>query len=118
MKLLWLTLVFIPAPFLFHFYEYGQHVKREEASFLLLGSLVYVVLTGVLAGRMKIWQVLLANVITGALSLLLAMYLIPDDGAWFKPIGRDLAVIFTAILFLIGQLLIRLLTRIFFIVKC
>ncbi len=117
MKLLWLILTLIPAPFLFHFYEYGQHIKREEPSFLLLGSLLFVVITGVLSGQIKIRYIILVNVITGILSLLLAMYLIPDDGGWFKPLGRDLAIISTAIVFLVGQLLVSLFSRIFFVKK-
>lgn len=108
MKLLWLALTIIPAPFLFHFYEYGQHVKGEEARFLLPGTIVFVVLTGALAGQLKVWHVILIHIITGISSLFLAAHLIPDDGGWFKPIGRDLAIIMTAILFLVGQLLVRI----------
>ncbi|MBM7693210.1 glucan phosphoethanolaminetransferase (alkaline phosphatase superfamily) [Peribacillus deserti] len=89
MKTSWLILTLIPAPFLFHFFEYGQHIKREEASFLYLGSVIFVIIIGLLSGQIRIRYVILVNVITGLLSMFLAMYLIPNDGGWFKPAGRD-----------------------------
>ncbi|MBU9713834.1 hypothetical protein [Evansella tamaricis] len=110
MKLLWLILTLVPAPFLFHFFEYGQHIAIEPP-FLFLGSMLYVVITGVLAGKIKIRYMILVNMIAGILSLLLAMYFIPDDGAWFKPLSRDLVIIITAIVFSVGQLLVSLLSR-------
>lgn len=110
MKFLWLILTLVPVPFLFHFFEYGQHITIEP-SLLFLVSILFVVVTGILAGLIKIRYVLLVNVITGFLSLLLAMFLIPDDGAWFKPVGRDLAIIFTAIVILVGQLIVSLFSR-------
>ncbi|WP_342599572.1 hypothetical protein MHB48_20125 [Psychrobacillus sp. FSL H8-0483] len=115
MKTLWLILTLIPAPFLFHFYEYGQHVKREEASFLFLGSVIFVIIIGLLSGQMRIRYVILVNVITGLLSMFLAMYFIPNDGGWFKPVGRDVAVIFVAVVFLVGQLIVRDLSIPFFV---
>ncbi|MCR6097313.1 hypothetical protein HXA31_02330 [Salipaludibacillus agaradhaerens] len=114
MRFLWLIFTLIPAPFLFHFYEYGQHVRQVEASFLFLGALLHVVITGVLAGHIKYRYIILINIITGILSLFLAIYLIPDDGDWFKPLGRDLTIIFTAIVFLIGQLLVSFVSKAFF----
>ncbi|UTR13993.1 hypothetical protein MM221_15465 [Salipaludibacillus sp. LMS25] len=113
MRFLWLIFTLILAPFLFHLYEYGQHVRREEASFLFLGSLLYVVITGVLASHIKYRYIILINIITGILSLFLAIYLIPDDGDWFKPFGRDFAIIFTAIVFLLGQLLVSFVSKAF-----
>lgn len=116
MKTTWLLLTLIPAPFLFHFYGYGQHIKHEEASFLLLGSVIFVIAIGLLSGQIRILYVILINVITGALSMFLAMYFIPDNG-WFKPVGRDVAVIFVAVVFLIGQLIVRSISRPFFVKK-
>lgn len=117
MKMLWIIFTLIPAPFLFHFYEYGQHIKREEPSFLFLGSLLYVVITGALAKQLKIRYIILVNVITGAASLLLAMYFIPNDGGWFKPFGRDAVIVLTTIVFLVGQLIIRLVSNLKSILK-
>ena len=117
MKTSWLILTLIPAPFLFHFYEYGQHIKREEASFLLLGSVIFVIISGLLSGQIRIRYVILVNVITGLLSIFLAMYFIPNDSGWFKPVGRDVAVIFVAVVFLVGQLIVRSISRPFFVKK-
>lgn len=107
MKLLWLVFTLLPAPFLFHFYEYGQHIKQEDAPFLLIGSVAYIVVAGVLAQTISLRWVLLANVAVGILSVLLAMYFIPNDGGWFKPFNRDMVMTLTVIPFLIGQLLVR-----------
>jgi len=113
-KILWLIFTLIPAPFLFHFYEYGKHIKREEPSFLFLGSVLYVLISGALARQIKIRYIILVNVITGAASLLLAMYFIPSGDGWFKPFGRDFVILLTTIMFFLGQLLIRLFSKVFF----
>lgn len=106
MRILWLILSLIPAPFFFHFYEYGQHIQGEESSFLFIGSLFFVVIIGFLSSYIKIGYVILVNIVTGLISIFLAMYFIPNDG-WFKPVGRDVAVIFVAVVLLTGQLIIR-----------
>lgn len=111
MKSLWLVFTLIPAPFLFHFYEYGQHVKQEDAPFLLIGSILYIVGAGALAQNIGIRSVLLANVATVVLSVLLAMYFIPNDGGWFKPFSRDTVVMLTVIPFLLGQLIVRFIVK-------
>jgi accessory gene regulator protein AgrB len=116
MRILWLILSLIPAPFFFHSYEYGQHIKGEEASFLFISSVLFVVIIGFLSSYIKIGYVILVNIITGLLSIFLAMYFIPNDG-WFKPVGRDVAVIFVAVVLLIGQLIIRGVSRTILIKK-
>ncbi|MER2009399.1 MAG: hypothetical protein ABS939_18350 [Psychrobacillus sp.] len=108
MRTLWLIISLIPAAFLFHYYEYGQHIKREEASFLLTSSILFVLVAGFLAGSVKLRYIFFVNIITALLSVFLASYFIADDGGWFKPLGRDGAVIFVSLVFLIGQLIIRL----------
>jgi len=30
-----------------------------------------------------------------------------DDGSWFKPFGRDFAIIFVSVVYILGQLIIR-----------
>ncbi len=115
MKILWLTISLIPAAFLFNYYEYGQHIKREEASFLLAGSLLIVIVAGFLSGSVQLRYVFFVNIITGLMSVFLASYFIYDDGGWFKPFGRDVAIILVALVFLIGQLLVRLFSRRFFL---
>ncbi|ARK24784.1 hypothetical protein SporoP37_08980 [Sporosarcina sp. P37] len=107
LKKAWLILTLMPAPFLFHFYEYGQYVKREEASYLLLASVLFVIVTGGLSGLIKLRFIFLANLLTAVISLLLAKNFIFDDGGWFKPFGRDIVILLTAFVLFIGQLLIR-----------
>ncbi|QFG00015.1 hypothetical protein PB01_14925 [Psychrobacillus glaciei] len=107
MKILWLILSLVPVAFFFHFYEYGQHIKGEEASFLFLGLVLFVVIIGSLSVYIKIKYVIWVNIIAGLLSIFLAMYFIPNDGSWFKPVSRDVAVILVAGVQLIGQLLVR-----------
>lgn len=114
-KTLWFITSLVPAPFLFHFYEYGQYVKREEASYLLLACIVFISITGILSSTVKIRYVFLINIITAALSLVLAMNLITEDGGWFKPFGRDIVILLTAIPFFLGQLLVRMIAKPIFI---
>ncbi|MBO0600122.1 hypothetical protein I2483_00460 [Sporosarcina sp. E16_3] len=115
MKVLWLIVSLIPAPFLFHYYEYGQHMKHEEATFLLASSILYVVVSGLLSGAVKLRFIFCVNIITGVLSVFLATNFIVDEGGWFKPVGRDGAVIFVTFVFFTGQLLVRLFLRAFFV---
>lgn len=42
-----------------------------------------------------------------ALSLMLGYFFINDDGSWFKPFGRDVAIIFVSFFYVLGQLIIR-----------
>ena len=114
MKILWLIVSLIPASFLFHYYEYGQHINHEEASFLLTGSILYVVVSGLLSGAVKLRYIFCVNIITGVISVFLASNFILDDGGWFKPVGRDGAVIFVALVFFTGQLFVRIFLRGFF----
>ena len=113
-KILWLITSLIPAPFLFHFYEYGQYVKREEASYLLVACIVFIMITGILSSSVKVRYVFLINIITAALSLVLAMNFITDDGGWFKPFGRNIVILLTTLPFFIGQLLVRVITKAIF----
>ncbi|WP_088049414.1 hypothetical protein [Virgibacillus dakarensis] len=114
--ILWLIMTLIPAPFLFHFYEYGQYVKREDAPFLTLTSVLFVLIVGFLSGLIRIRYVVLVNILVAILSVVLALNFLPDN-AWFAPVGRNVAVILTAIVFLIGQLLVRAFSKHYFTKK-
>ncbi|MTW87416.1 hypothetical protein F3157_17425 [Virgibacillus dakarensis] len=114
--ILWLIMTLIPAPFLFHFYEYGQYVKREDAPFLTLTSVLFVLIVGFLSGLIRIRYVVLVNILVAILSVVLALNFLPDN-AWFAPVGRNVAVILTAIVFLIGQLLVRAFSKHYFAKK-
>ena len=111
MKILWIILSVMPAAFLFHFYEYGQYSKHEEAPFLLAGSLVYIVVTGLVSRSARLRDILLLAVANGLFSILLGMYFIANESGWFKPIGRDGAIFLTVIGFTLGQLLVRVLAK-------
>ncbi|MEC2872573.1 hypothetical protein ACIQHV_30790 [Bacillus bombysepticus] len=115
MRILWIVIALIPVPFLFHFYEYGQRViQGKEAPFLGIGLILFIIINGFLSKGIKIRYIFLVNIITGVLSLLLASNFIPDDGSWFKPVGRTGAVIFISIIYIIGQLLIRIISKCIF----
>jgi Na+-translocating ferredoxin:NAD+ oxidoreductase RnfD subunit len=111
MKILWVIVSIVPAAFLFHYYEYGQYVKREEASFLLIGSLLYVLVAGFLSHSVKLRTVFLLNGLSVLLSMILASSFLMDDGGWFKPVGRDGAVLFAAVIYLVGQLFVRAIAK-------
>ena len=102
MKYVYYIMSLIPVSFLFHFYEYGQYLKREPATFLGFGWILYIGITGILSVNHKKRYVLLMQTIACGISLLLAHFLIEDNGAWFKPFGRDAAVVFIAIVTVIG----------------
>ncbi|MGM9988252.1 MAG: hypothetical protein ACI35O_13630 [Bacillaceae bacterium] len=111
MKVLALLLLFIPVPFLFHFYEYSQHVKRGDAPFLMIGFLAFISVGGFIVRKVDIVYVALIHAIGSTISILLAMKFIPNDGAWFQPVGLGGAVIFIAIVYFIGQATVRFLFR-------
>ncbi|WP_409295326.1 hypothetical protein V1498_18660 [Peribacillus sp. SCS-26] len=117
MKNSWVLLTLMPAPFLFHYYEYGQNIKHEEASFLGIGSVLFVLITGLLSGQVRVRYVVLVNGVTVLLSLLLGIYFIPNDSGWFKPVGRDAAIIFVSVVFLVGQFIVRSVSRPFLVKK-
>jgi hypothetical protein len=112
MKLLWFILSLIPIPFLYHFYEYVQHIKGLESSPLILVPIfILTVVIGVLSNQVEIRYVLWINILTVMMSMLLATNLIIDDGNWLKPEGIDRAVVFASLLCLLGQLSVRFICR-------
>ncbi|WP_199427146.1 hypothetical protein [Thermaerobacillus caldiproteolyticus] len=112
MKLFWFVLSLIPIPFLFHFYEYGQHIKGNEAPFLMFGFILSMIIVGVLSKNIRVTFILLMNLVTTIVSVILTSKFIPNDGYWFTVVGRDGAVIFIAIIYLIGQLFVRMIARV------
>ena len=87
MKILWLIVSLIPVSFLFHYYEYGQHIKREEATFLFVGFILFILVTSLLSRDIKLRYVFLVNIVTGIGSLLLASNFI-DDGGCLNPLAE------------------------------
>ncbi|MED1564049.1 hypothetical protein AJ85_07085 [Alkalihalobacillus alcalophilus ATCC 27647 = CGMCC 1.3604] len=107
-KTLLIIVCLTPAAFLFHFYEYNQHINGEEAPFLLLGILLFIVVTGVLSIKRKVRYMLLINIGSVGLSLILANLFIPNDTSWFKPFERDIVILLTGLFIFICQLVIHL----------
>ncbi len=103
----------IPVAFLFHFYEYGQHLKGEEARYLFPTWLIYMLITGLLSVYIKKRYMLLFQIISCVISVLLAKLWIANDGAWFTPFGRDVAVVWIAGITCVGQLIIRACLKVF-----
>ncbi|GMB07980.1 hypothetical protein [Thermolongibacillus altinsuensis] len=78
----------------------------------MIGFLLAIILAGVAATQVKIILVFLINLITMIFSLFLAASFIPNDPYWFTVVGRNGAVVFIAIIYLIGQLLVRWIVRV------
>ncbi|ADC51357.1 hypothetical protein BpOF4_16560 [Alkalihalophilus pseudofirmus OF4] len=97
----------IPAAFLFHFYEYSQHLRQEDANFLFIASLLFVAIAGILSTKIDVRFLLAANLVHLVISVVLAMSFLPAETSWFNPVGRDIAVALTAILFIVGIWIIR-----------
>jgi hypothetical protein len=69
------------------------------------------IIVGILSKNIRVTFVLLMNLVTTIVSLILASKFIPDAGWWFTFVGRDGAVIFVAIIYLFGQLFVRMIVR-------
>lgn len=97
---------FIPVGFLFHFYEYGQHLKGEEASYLFPTWLMYILITGLLTVNSKKRNIVTVQLISCVISVVLAKLWI-EDSYWFAPFGRDIAVIWISGITCAGQFIVR-----------
>lgn len=107
MKAFQIVLSLIPIPFLFHLYEYNSHLARQEPVFLAPAFIIMSILVGIQLRKVKFPLFIGVNILMTVISLALGHFFIEDDGSWFKPFGRDAAVIFIAIIYTIGQLIIR-----------
>ena len=100
-----------PVPFLFHFYEYNSHLARQDAVFLFPVSLLFIIVVGISTRNVKLPLFFGMNFIMTVISLILGSFFIVDDGGWFKPFGRDGAIIFISIIYILGQLMIRVASK-------
>lgn len=106
-----IILSLLPIPFLFHFYEYNSHLENQSPVFLLPAYLFFIIVVGIQLRKVK-WFLFFGNsIIMTVISLLLGYLFIIDDGSWFKPFGRDVAIIFTSVIYVFGQLIIRWLSK-------
>ena len=108
MNFIKIILSLIPVPFLFHLYEYNYcHLKGHDAVFLFPVFLMFIIVVGITLKNIKLPLFFGVNFIMTVISLLFGYFLIADDGSWYTPFGRDFAIIFISIVYLLGQLLIR-----------
>ena len=97
-----------PVPFLFHLYEYNSHLARQDAVFLFPVFLLFIIVVGISSRNFKFSLFFGLNIIMSVISLIFGYFFIADDGGWFKPFGRDAAIIFVSIIYILGQLIMRI----------
>ncbi len=102
-----IILSLLPIPFLFHFYEYNSHLVKQEAILLLPAFLLFIIIVGIQLRTIKLHWFLVVNILMTLISLMLGNFFITDDGTWFKPFGRDVAIIFISVVYILGQLIVR-----------
>ncbi len=107
MKYLNYIILLIPVPFLFHFYEYGQHLKHQNAPFLFVGFLFFVTLAAITTRNMSFLKIFLLSIVQSLISLYLATKFIENDTYWFKTFDRDKVILITSLIYFLGQLLVR-----------
>ena len=107
MKYLTYLILLIPVPFLFHFYEYGQHLRHQDAPFLFVAFLFFIVLAGITSKNIKFITLFILTIVQTLISLYLASKFIENDTYWFKPFDRDKVVLLTSVMYFLGQLLIK-----------
>lgn len=103
--LITIILLVFPVPFLFHFYEYNSYLARQDAFFLLPVFLLLIIVVGITSRNIKLPLFFGVNFIMTVISLLFGYFLIVDDGSWFKPFGRNVAIIFISIIYILAMLI-------------
>lgn len=100
-------------PFLFHYIE--TSLFKNGFTFAFIGTLLYVVVTGLLTTKSKLFFIYLTNICTILLSIVLgAKVITPPNESWFNPFGMSFAIILTGMIILIGILIVRFITRIIY----
>lgn len=100
-----------PVPFLYYFYEYNGYLNRQDADFLFPTFIVCIVVIGLLTRNMNLPLFFSINIMMTVISLILGHFFILDEGSWFKPFGKNGAMIFVSSIYILGQLFIRLLSK-------
>ncbi len=116
MNFIKIILSLIPVPFIFHFYEYNCNLEGQDAVFLMPVFLLFIIVVGITSRNIKLPLFLVINFIMIVISLLFGYFFIMDDGSWFKPFGRDFAIIFVSVVYILGQLIIRGISKAIFII--
>jgi hypothetical protein len=110
-KTVYLALSWIPVPFLFHFFEYNQYISMRSSASPAIVLCVAIIIVGGLSTQANWKTFFLMNGIAAVLTLCLASLAIPNDLHWFKPVTRNVAMVFTAIVYTLGQLVVHFLVR-------
>lgn len=111
MKVTQIIFALLPIPFLFHFYEYNSHLEGQEATLLFPLFLLFIILVGIQLRKLRLSLFLGISIIMTVISLILGHFFIVNDGSWFKPFGRDVAIIFISVIYVLGQLIIRWISK-------
>jgi hypothetical protein len=116
MNYLKFLILLLPVPFLFHFYEYEQHVRNQDASFLFVGFIFFIILSGIISSHVKFVTVVILTIFQTLISLYLASNFIENDTYWFKPFefkpfDRDKVIIIFSVLYFLGQLVVRMIVN-------
>lgn len=99
----------VPTPFLFHYIETSFESGSE---FAFLGLFSFVIFTGIISSKSKLYLILMMNVLAVLLSFILAReFIIPPNSSWFKPFGMDVAIVLTDFVILVGILMLRFIAR-------
>ena len=104
-------ILLLPVPFLFHFYEYGQHVRNQDAPFLFVGFLFFIILSGFISANFKFLTTFIFAIFQTLISLYLASNFIENDTYWFKPFDRDKVILIFSILYFLCQLVVRMIVK-------
>lgn len=107
MNIIGIIFSLFPVPFLFHFYQYNSHLDRQDADFLLPTFLLFIIIVGITSRNIKLPLFFGVNFIMTIFSLIFGYFFIVNDTFWFTPFSRDFAIIFTSIIYIFGQLIIR-----------
>ncbi len=100
-----------PVPFFILFFEYNCHLAGKSAKFLIPVFLVFIIVVGISSRNIKFPLFFGLNLMMTVISLLFGSFLLVDDGGWFKPFGRDVAIIFVSIIYILGQFIIRVVSK-------
>lgn len=111
MKKTHIILSILPLPFLLHFYDYQCHLNGTYPILLYPSLFLCMIVVGMQFKNTNVFPIFLLGIVMTIFSSVLGSFFIPDDGAWFKPFGRDVAIIITAITYLFGQFVVRWIRR-------
>ena len=74
---------------------------------LLQVFLVSIILIGIITRKMTLPAFFWINLVMIIISLVLGHLFIADDRSWFRPFGRDAAILYVSLIYVTGQLIVR-----------